>query len=97
MGEGDEPADYTVRLYFAELEDVKVGSRVFDVKLQGKTVLAAFDLPKEAQGSHKAVVREFREVRITRNLDIELVPNPGAPGPILSGVEIIAPVSFARR
>ncbi|MHC4372337.1 MAG: malectin domain-containing carbohydrate-binding protein, partial [Planctomycetota bacterium] len=97
LSEGDEPAKYTVRLYFAELEDTRPGGRVFDVKLQGKTVLPGFDLPKEAGGTHKAVVKEFPGIRVTGNLEIELVPNPGAPGPILSGVEILAPVSLARR
>jgi len=89
LGESDKPAEYTVRLYFAELENARAGDRVFDVKLQGKRVLTSFDLSREAGGSHKAVVKEFPGVRVTRNLEIELVPNPGAPGPLLSGVEII--------
>lgn len=89
LGESDKPAEYTVRLYFAELENARAGDRVFDVKLQGKRVLTSFDLSREAGGSHKAVVKEFPRVRVTRNLEIELVPNPGAPGPLLSGVEII--------
>jgi hypothetical protein len=102
LGEGDKPADYHVRLYFAELENARVGSRVFDIKLQGKTVLAGFDLPKEAGGSHKAVVKEFPGVRVTRNLEIELVPSNNGTGrasqmPILSGVEILSTVSLARR
>lgn len=90
LGEGDKPAEYTVRLYFADLENAQAGSRVFDVKLQGKTVLSGFDLPREAGGSHKALVREFPNVRITRNLEIELAPDgKGAGLPILSGVEVI--------
>jgi hypothetical protein len=97
LGEGDKPADYTVRLYFAELENAQPGSRVFDVRLQGKTVLAGFDPSKEAGGTHRAVIKEFPGVRVNRNVEIELVPNPGAPGPILSGVEILSTVSLARR
>ncbi|MEA3225926.1 MAG: PQQ-binding-like beta-propeller repeat protein, partial [Planctomycetota bacterium] len=98
LGEGDKPAEYTVRLCFAELENELAGSRVFDVKLQGKTVLAGFDLLKEAGGSHKAVVKEFQGVRITGNLEIELVPNgKGTEMPILSGVEILSSVSLVRR
>ena len=98
LGEGNKPADYTVRLYFAELENAPAGSRVFDVKLQGKTVLTDFDLPKEAGGSHRAVVKEFEGVRVTRNLEIELAPNgKGTEMPILSGVEIFSTVSLASR
>jgi outer membrane protein assembly factor BamB len=97
LSESDKPAEYTVRLYFAELENTPAGGRVFDVKLQGKTVLAGFDPSKEAGGSHKAVVKEFAGVRVTRNLEIELAPNPGVPGPILSGVEILSTVSLASR
>jgi outer membrane protein assembly factor BamB len=95
LGEDDKAREYTVRLYFAELENEQAGGRIFDVKLQGQTVLAGFDLVKEAGGSHRAVVREFPGVRVSRNLEIELVPR--ATGlPILSGVEVVAAVSFAR-
>jgi outer membrane protein assembly factor BamB len=90
MTENDRPAEYAVRLYFAELENGKAGSRVYNVKLQGKTVLAEFDLPKEAAGSHKAVVKEFSGVPISRNLVLELAPNgKGTAMPVLSGIEII--------
>jgi hypothetical protein len=90
LDEDEQPTEYTVRLYFAELENAKADSRVFDVKLQGRTVLADFDLPKEARGSHKAVVKEFSGIRISRNLVIELTPNGTGNGmPILSGIEII--------
>ncbi|UCF14956.1 MAG: PQQ-binding-like beta-propeller repeat protein, partial [Phycisphaerales bacterium] len=98
LGEDDKPAEYTVRLYFAELENARAGSRVFDVKLQGKTVLAGFDLAKEAGGSHKAVVREFAGVRVTGDVEIELAPNGRRTEmPILSAVEILSTVSLASR
>jgi len=90
LGEENKPAEHTVRLYFAELENEKAGSRIFDVKLQGHVVLAGFDPAKEAGGSHKAVVKEFSGIRISRNLVLELVPNGKETGaPILSGIEII--------
>ena len=96
LGEGDKPADYTVRLYFAELQDARAGSRLFDVKLQGKTVLAGFDPAKEAGCSHKVVVKEFPGVRVTRDLEIKLAPNgKGTEMTILSGVEIRSSVSLA--
>ncbi len=90
LSEDDKPHEYTVKLYFAELEDGKAGNRFFDVKLQGKTVLAGFDPAKEAGGSHKGVIKELSGVRISRNLVIELAPNgKETEMPILSGIEII--------
>ncbi|MHC4555807.1 MAG: outer membrane protein assembly factor BamB family protein [Planctomycetota bacterium] len=93
LGKEDKPAEYTVRLYFAELENEQAGKRVFDIKLQGQTVLDDFDLLKEAGGSHKPVVREFPGVRVSRNLEIEFVPRDKETSsvndmPILCGVEV---------
>ncbi|MHC4656768.1 MAG: outer membrane protein assembly factor BamB family protein, partial [Planctomycetota bacterium] len=94
LGKEDKPAKYTVRLYFAELENEQAKKRIFDIKLQGKTVVGGFDVAKEAGGSHRAVVREFGGVRVKNNLEIELVPkgkNPSSMNevPILCGVEVI--------
>lgn len=93
LGKEDKPAEYTVRLHFAELENKQASERVFDIKLQGKTVLGGFDAVKEAGASHKAVVREFRDVQVNDNLEIELVPKDETASsmsraPILCGVEV---------
>ncbi len=93
LSKEDKPAEYTVRLYFAELENEQAKKRIFDIKLQGKTVLGGFDVVKEAGGSHRAVVREFGGVRVKDNLEIELVPKGKNPSsmdgaPILCGVEV---------
>ncbi|PIZ48374.1 MAG: hypothetical protein COY42_06640 [Armatimonadetes bacterium CG_4_10_14_0_8_um_filter_66_14] len=83
-----KPRALTVRLHFAEVEDAKPGQRVFDVKLQGKTVLTNFDLAKEA-GDNRAVVREFDNVVAARALTIELVPKGSqSEPPVISAVEI---------
>jgi hypothetical protein len=93
LGKDDEPAEYTVQLYFAELENKQASERVFDIKLQGKTVIDNFDVVKEAGASYKAVVREFRDVQVKENLVIELIPKDGEVSsmnraPILCGVEV---------
>ncbi len=93
LGKEDKPAKYTVRLYFAELENEQAKKRIFDIKLQGKKVLGGFDVAKEAGGSHRAVVREFGGIQVKNNLEIELVPkgeNPSSMNelPILCGVEV---------
>lgn len=94
LGEEENGAEYTVRLYFAELENKQAGKRVFDIKLQGETILGGFDVMKEAGGSHRAVVREFGGVQVNRNLEIELVSpderevSSMSRAPILCGVEV---------
>jgi len=67
---------YTIRLGFTPLISDKPGSRVFGVKLQGKSVLPKFDVAKAAGGYGKVVVREFKGVEVEENLLVELV----APG-----------------
>jgi len=90
---GAAPSRYTVRLLFAESENTKAGARVFDVKLQGKTVLAAFDIFKAAGGARRALVKEVKDVEAGENLVLELVPQgtPTAPAalPLINGIEII--------
>jgi outer membrane protein assembly factor BamB len=87
IGKDDEPAEYRVTLYFAELQkETKPGDRVFDVKLQGKTALAGLDVAQEAGGAERALTREFRRVKVTDNLVVELAPIRGEP--ILSAIEV---------
>lgn len=89
---GDGVADYTVRLHFASLEDEPAGLRVFDVKLQGKTVEKGFDPVIAASGPGRAVVREYRGVRADGRLEIELAPvkpkSTAANGPVLCAIDI---------
>ena len=50
---------YTVKLHFAELNKTAVGTRTFDVRLEGKTVLSAYDIFKTSGGIDKAVTESF--------------------------------------
>jgi hypothetical protein len=50
---------YTVRLHFAETKYVAAGQRAFNVEINGRKVLANFDIFQEAGGKDKALVREF--------------------------------------
>ncbi|KPL03335.1 MAG: hypothetical protein AMK75_01595, partial [Planctomycetes bacterium SM23_65] len=93
LDEGDYKAErYTVRLHFAEPDDVREGQRVFDVALQGKVVARGVDIIKEAGGRNRAMVREFKNVPATRDLVLELHPRAvevtPATVPILSGIEV---------
>ena len=85
---------YTVRLHFCEPDDVKPGDRVFDVKLQGKTVAADLDITQAAGGIRTALVKEFRGVVAADNIALELAPKAASltqhNAPILSGIEVFA-------
>ena len=87
------PRTVTVRLHFAEPGDARPGDRVFDVKLQGQTVLRDLDPVREAGGRGTAVVREIPSVEVSRAVMLEFVPKPGVGGvprgPVVSGVEVL--------
>ena len=52
-------SQYTVRLHFAELYQTATGKRVFNVAINGTTVLSNFDIYAMAGANYKAVMREF--------------------------------------
>jgi len=100
LGDGDRPTEYTVGLYFADFENDKPAKRVFDVKLQGKLVLDDLDIAKETGGRGKALIRWFRGVRVSRDLEIELLPHEqggssSSSAPLLCGLEIIQEPAIA--
>lgn len=89
----DEPRRVTVRLHFAELDNVKPGQRVFDVQLQGQTILEEFDVVTAAGGARRPVVKEFADLTVRRAVFLEFVPKTVAPAadsaPILSAIELL--------
>ena len=52
-------ASYKVRLHFAEIYQTAIGSRVFNVAINGTTVLPNYDIYAETGARYKAVVKEF--------------------------------------
>jgi outer membrane protein assembly factor BamB len=84
------PRAYTVRLTFVEPDRLAAGQRVFDVGLQGETVLRDFDVAREAGGPGRGVVKEFKGVKVGRELLVTLTPTgPAENGPVLCGVEAV--------
>jgi outer membrane protein assembly factor BamB len=87
------PRTLSVRLHFAEIEDGRRGQRIFDVKLQGQTVLEDFDVVRSAGGRNRAVVREFHGIVAERALVLELVAKAAdltdSTAPIISAIEIM--------
>ena len=87
-----EERAYTVRLFFAEPNDLKAGERLFDVDLQGKSILENFDVTKAAGGTNRSIVREFKGVKVAGEMKLLFKPSAEAKvnQPILCGIEIIA-------
>lgn len=84
---------YTVRLHFAEVDEVEPGRRVFDIKLQGKIVRRGFDIIGETGARHKALVKQFEDIEASDRVTVEFVPRVEALSketvPLLSGLEVI--------
>jgi outer membrane protein assembly factor BamB len=93
------PLAHTVRLHFSEPEALAVGERMFDVAIQGETVLENFDIAKETGGKGGTVVKEFKGVLVSSDLIVRLTPAKGSQAqPVLNGIEFAAdaPASAVR-
>jgi hypothetical protein len=78
---------HTVRLHFSDPERLPAGQRVFNVSVQGRTMIEGLDLSREGGSA----VREFKGVLIGADLKIGLKASPGSKAPpVLSGVEFVA-------
>jgi len=81
------PLPHTVRLHFSDPDQLPPGGRVFNVLLQGKTVLENLDLAKEGGSA----MREFKGIVIGKDLRLTLQSASGSKAkPVLSGVEFVA-------
>jgi len=65
---------FRVRLHFAEIDGAAIGQRVFDVAIQGRTVLEDFDVAQQAGGQNVALVKELTGVTAGAQMTIELTP-----------------------
>lgn len=83
------PRRFTVNLHFVEPDkETKPGERVFDVAIQGETMLREFDVMAEAGGPLKAVVRTWQDIPADGAMEIALTPRTQRQ-PVLCGVEIV--------
>ena len=90
-GRFDSPQPYTVKLYFSEVDSVAKGKRVFDVVLQGKTLLKDFDIAAETGKDGGCLMKEFKQIPITDTLQVKLRGKPGHTAPtLICGIELIA-------
>lgn len=77
---------YTVRLKFAEIENLAIGQRIFEVRLQGSTVLQGFDIRRAAGAAFRALDLVFPVQVAAGELAVSLVPVAGKP--CLSALQI---------
>jgi hypothetical protein len=90
---GDGKSLYRVRLALCDPDNDKPRRRVFDVKIQGRTVLSGCDIVRETGARDRALVKEFDGIEVTDNLKIEFVsavkkPTPER-APIVQGIEVV--------
>jgi len=90
-GEPMPAARYTIRLHFAELEQIRPGERKFDVALQKRKVLQEFDIAAAAGGVHIPLIKTFEHIAVDQQLLIECIPSASGTShpPLLCGIEII--------
>ena len=80
---------YNVRLHFAESAATGIGQRLFNVAINGTTVLSNFDVFATAGAAFKAVIKEFITTA-DGNGNISIAYNYGsATNPLANGIEVI--------
>jgi len=83
--------EYFVTLKFAEIYYSSAASRSFDVVIEGRTVLANFDIFQQAGGKNRAIDRTFPVTVNDGQLNIGFVPRVGAPKVNAIAVEMVPP------
>jgi len=89
----DRPSErsFQVRLHFAEIDEAGPAERVFDVAIQGRTVLKGFDVRREAGARNTALVKQFGGVAARDQITVDLIPElqqEGAAQPVLCAIEV---------
>ncbi len=79
---------YVVRLHFVELSFTAAGQRLFNVAINGSSVLSAFDI-FAAAGQNKAVVRDFNATSTSSGGITIAFTQGGADNPSIAGIEIL--------
>ncbi len=85
-----EERSFAVNLHFAEPDDMEPGQRVFDVAIEGITVLKDFDIVAEARSPRVGIVKKFAGLRATEFITITLTPVAPDTETIICGIEIRA-------
>ncbi len=94
-GNDKETGKYKIKMMFCALPGDKPGQRVFDIKIQGQTLIRNFDIAKTANNRRKAVILSLSGITAKDNLTFQLIPTQTANNgnqckmPVINAVEII--------
>lgn len=91
----EEPkGTYTIRLGFCGLPGEQEGQRVFDIRINGKTVEEKFDALNAAGGPNRAIWREFS---LSGQPDAVIEFVAASPNPTLDQMPIVSAIEVIRR
>jgi hypothetical protein len=79
---------YTVRLHFAEFYWTTTGKRIFNVAINGTTVLSNFDIVAAAGAANKAIVKQFSGPANSSGQIVVQFINGSIDHPKISGIEV---------
>ncbi len=82
-------SSYTVRLHFAELTFTGSGQRVFNVAINGTSVLSNFDVYATAGGQNKALVEQFTATADALGQITVSFSRGTADNPEVAGIEVV--------
>lgn len=88
-------ATYPVNLHFAEIQATAAGQREFNVAINGKQVLANFDVFAAAGAAFMAVERAFTTAASSSGQITLQFGNGPVGSPLVSGIEILPPLATA--
>jgi hypothetical protein len=80
---------YSVRLHFAELYFSAAGDRVFNVAINGTSVLTNFDIYATAKANFTAVVEQFTATANSSGQIVIAFTNGTIDQPMINGVEVL--------
>ena len=81
---------YTVKLKFAEVYYSSAGQRVFNVAINGASVLSNFDIVAEAGGTLKALDQSFSVGVVNGQIAIQFTSGP-SDVPLVNAIEVLLP------
>ncbi len=85
-----EERSFTVRLHFYEPQNKAPGQRRFAVAIGGRVVLEDFDVAAEAKSAHIGIMRQFRGIRASEFITVDLTAADASAETVISGIEIFA-------
>src|SRR4029077_6399317 len=79
---------YAVTLKFAEIYYTAAGQRIFNVSINGTTVLSNFDIFSQAGGAFKAFDKTFTVTSTSGNITVQFITG-SADVPKISAIQIV--------